>query len=194
VHQQLSAHPEASNLPPTVFDLFLVRFAPGVTPFAGVASLQHRFGHVVLQHVPPEDVINLQNVSALPGLLAALVVLLGIATVGNALIVSVRRRRRDFAVFKTVGFVRRQIAGVVAWQASSIGIVALLVGIPLGIAAGRLAWTVVASGIGTSSSAVVPVVAIAVLVPAVLIVVNLLAGMPGWSAARVAPAQAMRSE
>ena len=194
VHHMLGAHPAAPNVPPTVFDLFLVRFAPGVGPSAGLASLQNRFGHEVLQHVPPEDVINLQSVSALPGLLAGLVVLLGLATVGNALGVSVRRRRRDLAVFKTIGFVRRQIAGVVAWQASSIGLAALVVGLPVGIAAGRWAWTTVASGVGTSSPAVVPVVAIALLVPAVLLAVNLLAGIPGWSAARVAPAQAMRSE
>jgi hypothetical protein len=194
VHATLSQHPQDPNVPPTVFDLFLVRYAPGVSPAAGLAGLQARFGHDVLQHVPPEDVINLQNVSALPALLATLVVLLGMATVGNTLIVSIRRRRRDLAVFKTVGFVRRQIAGVVAWQASSIGLVALLVGIPVGIAAGRWAWTVVASGIGTSSPAAVPVLAIALLVPCVLLVVNLLAGVPGWSAARVRPAQAMRSE
>jgi hypothetical protein len=194
IHRQLSAHPLSANVPPAVWDLFLVRFAPGVAPSAGLTGLQEQFGHVVLQHVPPEDVINLQSVSALPGLLAGLVVVLGIATVGNALIVSIRRRRRDLAVFKTIGFVRRQIAGVVAWQASSIGLVALVVGIPVGVAAGRWAWTAVASGVGTSSPAVVPAVAIALLVPAVLIAVNLLAGVPGWSAARVAPAQAMRTE
>jgi predicted lysophospholipase L1 biosynthesis ABC-type transport system permease subunit len=194
VHRVLAAHPLPPNLPPTVWDLFMVRFAPGVAPAAGLAGLQDRFGHDVLQHVPPEDVINLQSVSALPALLAGLVVILGIATVGNALIVSIRRRRRDLAVFKTIGFVRRQIAGVVAWQASSIGLVALVVGIPVGVAAGRWAWNAVASGVGTSSPAVVPAVAIALLVPAVLIAVNLLAGVPGWSAARVAPAQAMRTE
>jgi hypothetical protein len=194
VHHMLGAHPEAPNVPPTVFDLFVVRFAPGVAPSAGLAGLQNRFGHDVLQHVPPEDVINLQSVSALPALLAGLVVLLGIATVGNALVVSVRRRRHDLAVFKTIGFVRRQIAGVVAWQASSMGLVALIVGIPVGIAAGRWVWTAVATGVGTSSPAVVPALAVALLVPAVLIAVNLLAGAPGWSAARVAPAQAMRAE
>ncbi len=120
--------------------------------------------------------------------------MLGVATVGNALIVSIRRRKRDLAILKTVGFVRRQVAGVVAWQATSIGLVALVIGLPAGVAAGRWAWSTVATEIGSASTPVVPLLALAVLVPAVLIVVNLIAGAPGWSAARVAPADAMRSE
>ena len=195
IHKQASAQTQSpSVLPPTVFDVFLVRYAPGVSQSAGLASLQRQFGHEVLRHVPPEDVINLQSVSGLPLLLAALVVVIGMLTVGDTLIVSVRRRRRDLAVFKTIGFLRRQVAGVVAWQATSIGLASLVVGLPVGIATGRWVWTTVASGIGTSSPAVVPLVAIALVVPCVLVVVNLIAGVPAWSAARVAPAQAMRSE
>lgn len=190
-----SAPPSSeSGLPPTVFDMFLVRYAHGVTPAAGLANLQRQFGHDVLQYVPPADVINLQSVERLPYLLTVLVVVLGVATVGNMLVVSVRRRRRDLAILKTVGFVRRQVAGVVAWQASSIGLVALVVGVPVGIAAGRWAWTTVADGIGTSSAAVVPVLAVALLVPCVLVLANLIAAWPGWSAARVPPVTAMRAE
>jgi predicted lysophospholipase L1 biosynthesis ABC-type transport system permease subunit len=193
LRQQAASQP-TNGLPPLVFDLFMVRYAPGVTPSAGLASLQHRFGHSVLRHVPPEDVINLQSVSGLPGLLAGLVVVIGLVTVGNTLIVTVRRRRRDLAVFKTVGFLRRQVAGVVAWQATSIGLVALVVGLPVGIAVGRWTWTTVATGLGTSSPPVVPLVAIALVIPSVLIVVNVIAAWPAWSAARVPPAQAMRAE
>jgi hypothetical protein len=193
VHGQANTQP-TNGLPPLVFDLFLVRYAPGVAPSAALASLHRQFGRDVLQHVPPEDVINLQSVSGLPWLLGGLVVAIGLVTVGNTLIVTVRRRRRDLAVFKTVGFLRRQVAGVVAWQATAIGVVALVVGLPVGIAIGRWAWTMVASGVGTSSPPVVPFAAIALVIPCVLVMVNLLAGWPAWSAARVAPAQAMRAE
>jgi ABC-type antimicrobial peptide transport system permease subunit len=144
--------------------------------------------------VPPEDVINLQAVDRLPFVLTALVIVLGVATVGNALIVSIRRRRRDLAILKTVGFVRRQVVGVVAWQATSIGLAALVIGLPVGVAAGRWAWSTVATEIGSDSPCVVPLLALAVLVPAVLVVVNLIAGVPARSASRVPPAQAMRAE
>jgi predicted lysophospholipase L1 biosynthesis ABC-type transport system permease subunit len=198
IHRQLGAQtgPQATaqGLPEAVFDLFLVRYAHGVTPAAGLASLQRQFGHDVLMHVPPEDVINLQSVDQLPYLLTALVVVLGVATVGNALVVSVRRRRRDLAILKTVGFVRRQVAGVVAWQASSIGVVALLIGLPVGVAAGRWAWDAVANGLGSSAPTIVPALALVAVVPCVLVVANLIAAAPGWSAARVPPVTAMRAE
>ncbi len=192
--QQASQQQPQNGLPQSSFNLFLVRYADGVSPSAGLASLQRQFGHDILRHVPPEDVINLQNVDRLPFVLTALVVVLGVATVGNALVVSIRRRRRDLAVLKTVGFVRRQVMGVVAWQATSIGLAALVIGLPVGAAVGRWAWSTVATEIGSASPPVVPWLALTVLVPAVLVVVNLIAGMPAWSAARVAPAQVLRSE
>ncbi len=193
--QQAALAQQAQNgLPQSSFNLFLVRYADGVSPAAGLASLQRQFGHDVLRHVPPEDVINLQNVDRLPLVLTALVVVLGVITVGNALIVSIRRRRRDLAILKTVGFVRHQVMGVVAWQATSIGLAALVIGLPVGAAAGRWAWNTVATEIGSASPPVVPLLALALLVPAVLVVVNLIAGMPAWSASRVAPAQVLRSE
>jgi hypothetical protein len=198
VHRQLGPQtptgPQTTTngLPQAVFDLFLVRYANGVAPAAGLASLHRQFGPDVLLHVPPEDVINLQGVDQLPYVLTVLVVVLGVATVGNTLIVSVRRRRRDLAVLKTVGFLRRQVAGVVAWQASSIGVVALLVGLPVGVAAGRWAWDAVANGLGSTAPTIVPALALAAVIPSVLVVANLLAAAPGWSAARVPPVTAMR--
>ena len=192
--QAVLAQQAQNGLPQSSFNLFLVRYADGVNPSAGLASLQRQFGHDVLRHVPPEDVINLQDVDRLPFVLSVLVIVLGVATVANALIVSIRRRRRDLAILKTVGFVRRQVVGVVAWQATSIGLAALVIGLPVGAAAGRWAWSTVATEIGSASPAVVPLLALAVLVPAVLVVVNLIAGLPAWTASRVAPAQALRAE
>ncbi|HEY5023717.1 MAG TPA: FtsX-like permease family protein [Acidimicrobiales bacterium] len=195
VRQQLEQAPPSANGPPaTVFTLFAVRYAHGVSPAMAYASLRHDFGATVLTQLPSEDVLNLQSVDGLPPLLAALVVFLGVATVGNTLVASVRQRRRELAILKTIGFVRRQVAAVVAWQATSFSLVALVVGIPLGVVGGRWAWNLVASGIGSVSPPVVPTVAIVVTVPAALVVANVMAAWPGWVAARVAPAVVMRNE
>ena len=51
-----------------------------------------------------------------------------------------------------------------------------------------------ASGIGSVSPPVVPLLAVAILVPATLLVANAIALWPGWVAAQVAPATVMRSE
>jgi ABC-type antimicrobial peptide transport system permease subunit len=130
----------------------------------------------------------------LPFILAYLVGVLGAAIVGNTLITSVRRRRRDFAVLKTVGFTPRQIAGVVAWQATTFSFVALIVGVPLGIISGRWVWSLVASNIGSATPPFVPVLAVTLVVPATVAVCNIMAAIPGWVAARVPPATTMRSE
>jgi ABC-type lipoprotein release transport system permease subunit len=190
---QTPANPN-SSVPPTVFTLFAVRYKQGVSQTAAFASLQHNFGRTVLTQLPSEDVLNLQSVDRLPTLFAGLVALLGVATVGNTLVASVRQRRRDLAILKTIGFVRRQVAAVVAWQATSVSLVALLVGLPLGVAIGRLAWRVVTPGIGSVSPPLVSTVAIAAVIPAVLLLANVIAAWPALVAARVAPAVVMRSE
>ncbi len=180
--------------PPTVFNMFAVRYAKGVAPAAAYASLRRQFGAVVLRQLPSEDVLNLQNVDRLPLILAGLVSLLGVVTIGNTLVISVRRRRRDLAILKAIGLGPRQVAGVVAWEATTFSVVALIVGIPLGIAAGSWAWSLVASSVGSASPALVPALAIALIVPATLVVCNLTAAVPGWMAARVPPATVMRSD
>ena len=192
--QQANTQSDATSAPPTVFTLFAVRYAPGVSKAAAFASLESDFGGTVLRQLPSEDVINLQSVDHLPTLLAGLVVLMGVATVGNLLVSSVRQRRRDFAILKTLGFVRRQLMLVIAWQATSFSILALLIGLPLGVIGGRWSWILVASGIGSVSPPFVPVLAIAVVVPATLLIANFTAAWPGLKAARIAPAVEMRTE
>ena len=191
---QAETPPSQNGPPPIVFVLFAVRYAPGASPAAAFASLRRDFGATVLKALPSQDVVNLQSVDRLPALLAGLVALMGVATVGNTLVASVRERRRDLAILKTIGLVRRQVAAVVAWQATSFCLVAFVAGLPLGIAGGRWAWDAVASGISSVSAPLVPIAAIVVIVPAALLVANVVAAWPGHVAAQVAPAVAMRSE
>jgi ABC-type antimicrobial peptide transport system permease subunit len=193
--QQQAASSGASNAtPPTVFNLFAVRYAKGVAPNTAYASLRDQFGPIVMRWLPSEDVLNLESVDWLPFILAGLVGLLGAAIVGNTLITSVRRRSRDLAVLKTIGLTPRQVASVIAWQATTFSFVALIVGVPLGIVAGRWAWNLVASNIGSATPPFVPVLAIILVVPAVVAVCNIMAAVPGWVAARVPPATTIRSE
>jgi hypothetical protein len=68
------------------------------------------------------------------------------------------------------------------------------VGIPLGIAGGKWAWSLVASSVGSTSPASVPIVALALTIPGTLVVCNVVAALPGWVASRVVPSRAMRSQ
>jgi ABC-type lipoprotein release transport system permease subunit len=46
--------------------------------------------------------------------------LLACGTITHTLLTSVRRRRRDLAILKTIGFVGRHVRATVAWQATAI--------------------------------------------------------------------------
>jgi hypothetical protein len=65
--------------------------------------------------------------------------------------------------------------------------------VPLGLVAGRWAWNLFAGQV-----AIVPVPVISPLtllaVPAVLVLANVIAAVPGWTAARTQPAIVLRAE
>ena len=63
-----------------------------------------------------------------------------VAALGLTLTASVRRRRRDLALLKALGFTRRQLAACVAWQPTVAATIGVIAGIPLGIALGRWLW------------------------------------------------------
>jgi ABC-type lipoprotein release transport system permease subunit len=110
------------------------------------------------------------------------------------LVSSVRRRRHDVAILRTMGFVRRQVAAAVAWQATTVALVGLIVGVPLGVAAGRWTWGLVASQLGVRDEPVVPLLVVVIVVAGTLLVANALASLPGVVAARTRPAEILRAE
>jgi predicted lysophospholipase L1 biosynthesis ABC-type transport system permease subunit len=183
--------PELAVFPST----FLVRLGPGRHREAAMARLQQEFpGKMTRAPRPHTDIVNLQRVTGLLGLLAALVALLALGTMTHTLVTSVRRRRRDLAVLKTLGFVRGQVAATIAWQATTFAVVALVLGVPLGLAAGRWAWQLTAAALGVDSGPVVPVAALVAVVVGTLGAANLVAAGPGRAASRLRPAAALRSE
>jgi ABC-type lipoprotein release transport system permease subunit len=97
-------------------------------------------------------------------------------------------------VLKTLGFVRRQIWAILAWQATTLAVIALLLGLPLGVAAGRWTWVLVAHGLESPAGPVTPAVALLLTVPVTLAVASLAAALPGLAAARTRPAVVLRSE
>jgi len=144
--------------------------------------------------VKPTDVGDFAGVDEMPFLIAAAFGLAAAAALAHTLLVSIRRRRRDLAVLKTLGFVRRQVLATVAWQATTVAAVGLVVGLPLGVAVGRFAWNVFAEDLGVVPEAVTPIGLTALVVPAALILANLIAALPGWTASRTQPAVVLRAE
>ena len=130
----------------------------------------------------------------MPAVLAGGLAAGAVAALGLTLVASVRRRRRDFALLKTLGFTSRQLAAVVAWHSSAIAAVGLVVGVPAGIAAGRWLWLAFAHELSAVPDPVVPAGSIALAAVAALVLANLIAALPGRAAARTPAAIVLRAE
>jgi len=142
----------------------------------------------------PADIANYARVRATPLMLAGLLALIATAMIGHALATSVRRRRHDLAILKTLGFVRRQVSATVAWQATTLAVVALALGLPIGVAVGRWIWAVFADQLGVPPEPVVNLPIVLLAIPATLSLANLIAAIPGRLASRTQPAAILRTE
>ena len=142
----------------------------------------------------PSDIQDYTGVRDTPLVLGAVLALLAVGTLAHVLLTGVQRRRRDLAVLRTLGLLRSQLLRVVSWQASALAGAALLVGLPLGLLAGRWAWLLFAGSAGVGSEADIPVALVLLAIPVTLILANVIAAGPGWSAARIRPALILRSE
>ena len=64
----------------------------------------------------PAEIVNYRSMGTTPAFLGGGLAAGAVVALGLTLIASVRRRRRDLALLKTLGFTRRQLAAAVAWQ------------------------------------------------------------------------------
>jgi len=185
------------------FDFVLVSFTPGPRRAANIASFQRSMTRYCLRvekatcvvtDQRPNGVTNYATIDATPAVLAALLAVIGVAVLGQFIVVSARQRRRDFAILKTLGMFRRQVSAITAWQVSTLTGLALLAGLPLGIAAGRWSWALFAHGLGIPAAAITPLWPILVMVPAVILIANAVALWPGRATAQLSPADVLRAE
>jgi hypothetical protein len=187
-----------------------VRFRSGVASASGLSSLQRVADaatrtmsadpqgegdtYDVLDVQRPAEIVNYQSTGATPEVLASGLAAGTIVALGLTLVASVRRRGRELALLKTLGFTRRQLAVAVAWQASSVALVGIVVGVPAGIVSGRWLWDVFARNIYAVPEPSVPFVQVAIVVVAALVLANLVAAVPGRMAARTKTALVLRAE
>ncbi len=137
---------------------------------------------------------DLDRIGDLPLALGAFFALLACATVAHALVTTVRRRRRDLAVLRAVGFTRRQTRGAIVWQSTLLAVAGLVVGVPVGIAVGRITWRWLADGFPIVYVPPGALVAILVVAGLAIALANALAAGPAHAATRIHPAEALRVE
>jgi FtsX-like permease family/MacB-like periplasmic core domain len=193
-------------------NLVFVRLREGVTARAGLANLQRvaTTADKILASVPgsgaggdtvsvlgvqrPAEIVNYGTIGITPALLASTLAAGAVVALGLTLVASVRRRRRDLALLKTLGFTQRQLMAAVAWQASVAALIGIVIGIPLGIVVGRWLWTLFARQIYAVPQPSVPVLSVTLVALGTLLLANVVAALPGFIAARTPTALLLRAE
>jgi hypothetical protein len=182
------------------FHMVYVAVRPGSRGPAGAARLtaaisrQHGLGQVAFAPRDPlPEVFQLHEVRQLPRLLGVFLAVLAAGAVGYAIVSAVRRRRNELAVLRALGMTRRQAAAAVTAQASVLALLGVVFGLPLGLALARTMWEGVATSYPFQYRA--PWTAVVwLVVPAALLLTNLLAVGPAWQAARLRVADVLRAE
>ena len=142
----------------------------------------------------PAEITDYRSMGAAPLILSGALAAGAVASLWLTLASSVRRRRADLALLKTLGLTRRQLAATVAWQSTVAVAAGALVGIPLGIALGRYLWDLFARQISVVPQPSVPALIVVAVVAGALAAANVVAAVPGRAAARVPAAALLRAE
>jgi hypothetical protein len=178
----------------------------GVTPSKALASL-NRIDQIlsrpsthdapasgVVSVLRPAEITDYQSVGSTAFVLAGVLGASALGALGLTLVASVRRRRRELALFKALGFTQSQLAQTVAWQSSVSAVIGVIFGLPLGIALGRWLWTLFAQGISAVPNPTVPVVSMVFIALGALVFATLVAAVPARIAARTSTALLLRTE
>ena len=166
----------------------LVRAAPGPGQTATLARLARAYPDAVQFPATPANLANFGQAVNFPLIFGVILVLFGVATLMHLLLVSVARRRPELGLLKALGFVRRQVAFSVLWQATTVALVGVIIGVPAGVAAGRLIWQAFAANLGVVPVTVVTAWVMAAIALGCVLVANGLAIGPSLAAARSRPA------
>jgi hypothetical protein len=195
---------DQSLVPPTVPALLglsdpgpnaiLLRFAPSVSPaeaHRSVATMVKSLnrleggsaGIISFTNIRPAEITDYQAIGSAPLILAAGLTVGAVVALTLTLLTSVRRRRRDLALLKALGFTRGQLSAVVAWQSTVSVAIGVAIGVPLGIVFGHLMWDLFAHELYAVSRPTVSVLATVLVALGALILANVVAAFPGRRAA-----------
>lgn len=191
-------------------ELVFVRLRNDVNPQAGRADMQRiadaankvfaadphtqEDNVVVLGVQRPAQIVNYRTIGSTPIVLAIGLAAGAVSALALTLTASVRRRRRDLALLKALGFTPQQLVAAVASQATVVAVVGIIAGIPLGIVIGRQLWTLFAHNLNAVADPTVPVVSVFLVGIGALVFANLVAALPGRHAARTPTGLVLRAE
>jgi len=161
---------------------------------AQATSNTFNFGVFVGPVLRPAEIVNYRSLGTTPALLGAALAVGAVIALTLTLVASVRRRRRELAVLRTLGFTARQLAATAAWQSSVAVLLGTIVGLPVGVALGRALWDLFAGEIHAVPSPTVPGMWLVLIAVAAMVLANVVAAVPGRIAARTPTVGFLRAE
>jgi cell division protein FtsX len=169
---------------------------------ASVAVVRRIAGRIGTQIPPggiggesiPGVISNVERVRNVPTALAVLLGALALMTMLHALYASIRSRRADVAIMKSLGANRQWITRVVHSQAILLAVVPLVIGLPLGVLAGARLFHAFVDRIGAIPDPKVPMVVLFAIALGALVLANLVALLPARRARRLPTATLLRAE
>ena len=173
--------------------LLLAHLVPGQAGHAALTMYLRRYSSQAARSAIPTALVNFGVSVDFPLILGVLLALFGAASLVHVLTVSVARRHREASILKALGFVRYQVAAVVCWQAATLAFAGVLVGAPLGVAAGRIAWRTFAANVGVVPAPIAPVRLLTLLAAGTIAAATALAIVPALLAARSRPGEQLRA-
>ncbi len=174
-----------------------ITLRPGVSPQAFQQSLQiatsDRIGMNVYNLTPQGGVEQASSIMLF--LSIALMLIAGVGIL-NAMLLSTRERFRELASLKAIGLTPRQVLISVINGAIALGILAVLIGIPLGLWLNNLVAQALSSSVGGPPNIQLSISwpGLALLIPITVLVAALGAYLPARWAARVPAAEVLRYE
>jgi ABC-type lipoprotein release transport system permease subunit len=181
-------------------DFLMIRRTDGVSTDELVA----RLAEIDVDHEPADPVVaeelidNILSVDqtgteSVPDLLGWLMLVTGAGVLTFGLVVTLSRSRHELAIVRAVGFDRRLVRRTSRWAGFAQAAAALVVGVPLGIVAGRYAWHLYARSLGVAEVEHVPAVELAALVAGTIAFSVGVASLAGRWVSRRSPGAVLRA-
>ena len=178
-----------------------IRPKAGVAPRTFIASLQATTGDRLGAYTLSDSTTDAEFLLFLSVVATMGVVLVTVSVGGvfNTVLLETRQRTREVAVLKTVGLTPRQVVAMVLASIVPVGVIAGLMGVPLGLAFQRavlthMAGTVALTAVPSSTFDVFPPLLLVGLCLSGLAIGAAGAYLPAWRAARAPIATVLQAE
>jgi hypothetical protein len=177
----------------------LINVQPGADIQSVLADLRRAVSEepddmVAFARSPRSDVEALSSVTTVPILLAAVLALLAAVSFVHVVLVSSRRHRRDQTILRSLGFTPAQARQASVAHSGVLAAVALLVGVPVGIFLGSIAWRLISAELVVTPRLFPPGGALVVGTVCALVLAMALGATVGSRRWRARPAALLRTE